>query len=263
MLQHLWSLAIEEQFYLVWPLVLMALGRYTKRRLTPVLFTAVLAAASAIWMAVQFDPFRDPSHLYYGTDAHASALLVGALLALSLTPNERRVGGDAAVLLDCSGLFSLALIAWVMVTQGQYSPFLYHGGFTIIAGLTAVAIAAALYGCPVLTLLLRGRTMRWIGSRSYGIYLWHWPIFLVTRPRSDLPWPTWQIDGVRILATFCLAELSFRFVESPTAAERWFVWVLTCGPKGGHGGPKAGDGGPTGGGDWKRPVWESWPFSCS
>lgn len=57
--------------------------------------------------------------------------------------------------------------------------------------------------------------MRWIGSRSYGIYLWHWPIFLVTRPRSDLPWPTWQIDGVRILATFCLAELSFRFVESP------------------------------------------------
>jgi peptidoglycan/LPS O-acetylase OafA/YrhL/CubicO group peptidase (beta-lactamase class C family) len=233
LLQHLWSLAIEEQFYVVWPLAFAAGMRLLRTRGLLAL-TLLAAIASAVMMALRFDPDIDPSRIYYGTDTRASALLLGAALALVWRPG--RMASEAippagarrylGVMLDGAGLLALGGLLAAYLFVSDRNPLLYRGGFSLVAIATAVVVAATTHPrARLIPWLLERLPLRWIGLRSYGIYLWHWPIFMVTRPGIDLPDSGWQLQLLRFGLAVALAALSYTFVELPIrrgALER--VW---------------------------------------
>ena len=231
LLKHVWSLAVEEQFYLLWPLLIvggLAIWGYRRR-----LFFAIILGiiASTVLMAVLYTPYEDPSRVYYGTDTRAAPLLVGAALAFVWAPWRltRRTGHTAPIVLDLLAAGSLAGLCWFFLNRGEFDPGLYRGGFLVVALLSAVAIASTVHPAGrVAPLILGLAPLRWIGIRSYGIYLWHWPVYMVTRPHLDVPIAGVPLLVMRVAITVGLAELSFRFVEEPIrhgAIGRWMAAV--------------------------------------
>ena len=174
-LLHLWSLAIEEQFYVVWPLVVFGVLFLARGRRLPLMFVAALGAvASAAWMAVLFDPHDDPLRLYYGTDTRAQAFLIGALAVLAArrytSTRARRIVRWASV-----PAFVFVMDAFLFL----HAPgVLYRGGFAAFALVAAIVVVAVTQEGPVTHLLDRA-PLRLIGRVSYGIYLWHWPIIVL------------------------------------------------------------------------------------
>jgi peptidoglycan/LPS O-acetylase OafA/YrhL len=216
-LLHLWSLAIEEQFYLMWPPLLLVLLRRWSARVVALIALAGAVAAAGL-MAALYQPGADPSRVYYGTDTRAAGLLLGAALALIWTPwrDRRRAGSAGAWLLDGAGLVALGLLIGLCVGLNEFQPALYRGGFALAGLATAVAIAAAVTpGARLFPALLEWAPLRWAGVRSYGLYLWHWPVFVLTRPQLDLPFDGPPLLALRLGATVLLAALSYRFVETP------------------------------------------------
>jgi peptidoglycan/LPS O-acetylase OafA/YrhL len=240
LLQHLWSLAVEEQFYLIWPPIL-ALGlcigatRLRRRRvLTVVIFGA---GASAMAMALLYAPGVDPSRIYYGTDTRATGLLCGAALAFLWSPGDkyrpsearhhrlrlpgrsrfrRRWGWTAPLLLDVVGFAALGALVWFCIHLGEFQPFLYSGGFALVGIATTATIMAVVHPHSVIgSRFLGSAPLRWVGVRSYGIYLWHWPVFMVTRPDLDVPIDGLPLLALRLSATVVLADLSYRYIETP------------------------------------------------
>ena len=218
--RNLWSLAVEEQFYLVWPLLLVVVLVRMPRRLRLAL-VGLLAAASAVAMAVLFTP-ADPNRVYYGTDTHAFGLAIGAFLAMLAISWPRRVlewSRAGRRLLGIAGLLALlALVGFALLMPGD-APFVFRGGLVIVAALTAVLIAALLVpGSPLARLLDLG-ALRWVGKRSYGLYLWHWPVFVLVV--SALPsWKRdgasgWTLGGIALAISVVAAALSYRFIEQP------------------------------------------------
>jgi peptidoglycan/LPS O-acetylase OafA/YrhL len=216
LLQHLWSLAVEEQFYLVWPLLLLVGLRRLHPR-TMIGLTGLLAAASVVLMGTLYSSGGDPSRVYYGTDTRAFTLLIGALLAF-LWPGvqrrlaARRVGGATV---DAAGVAALTGILVLFVSVPDYEPWLYRGGFLLMALLGAALVAAVTHPQSRLARGLGAAPLRWIGARSYGIYLWHWPIMQLTRPQVDLSRPGTLLLLLQAAATVGAAALSYRYVEMP------------------------------------------------
>jgi peptidoglycan/LPS O-acetylase OafA/YrhL len=230
-LRHLWSLAVEEQFYLVWPVVLFGLIRLTRNRRLPLaLIVLGGAVASTWWMASLYEPAQDPTRVYYGTDTRASGLLLGAVLAFVWRPSERR--GRRPLGPDLATLTGLGALVFCFLTFKEWERSLYQGGFALVGVLTVVAIAGLVHPAGVIgPALLGNRLMTWIGVRSYGLYLWHWPIFVMTRPEVDLSWTPGPTLALRLAATVVAAELSYRFVEMPIrrgALGRWFQELRTA-----------------------------------
>src|SRR5215210_2284113 len=239
LLQHLWSLAVEEQFYLVWPVVLAVGLSVWASHLRPglVLTVALLgAAASAVAMAVLFAPGVDPSRIYYGTDTRATGLLCGAALAFLWSPTEKLRPADkwalrrsigpgrsrrrwwmaAPLLTDALGVAAVAALIFFCLSLGEYQPFLYQGGLVAVALATAALIAVVAHPRAwVVSRVLGSAPLRWLGVRSYGVYLWHWPVFMLTRPELDVPFGGLPLLALRLGLTFLLADLSYRFVETP------------------------------------------------
>jgi peptidoglycan/LPS O-acetylase OafA/YrhL len=218
LLQHLWSLAIEEQFYLLWPLLFGGLAVVLKRRhglLGRLLLLG--AAASALWMYVQFVPDADPSRVYYGTDTRAAGLLLGAAAAVLWSPwRLRRTEPSASLLLDGVGLLAALGLCGALLKWDAFAPTVYRGGFALVSLLTVVVVAVAVHPSARLVPAMLGLPpLVWIGLRSYGIYLWHWPVFMLTRPRLDVPLTGTALMVFRIGLTVGLAALSYRFVEVP------------------------------------------------
>jgi peptidoglycan/LPS O-acetylase OafA/YrhL len=240
LLQHLWSLAVEEQFYLIWPIVLaVGLGfgatRLKRRRVLAV--ALVGAAASALAMALMYTPGVDPSRVYFGTDTRATGLLCGAALAFLWSPGDkyrpaearhqrlrlpdrgrfrRRWGWTTPLLLDVLSIAALGGLIWFFLHLGEFEPFLYRGGLALVGLMTLAAIMAVVHPyAHVGSYLLGSAPMRWLGVRSYGIYLWHWPVFMVTRPELDVPFGGLPLLALRLGITIVLADLSYRFVETP------------------------------------------------
>lgn len=218
LLLHLWSLAVEEQFYLIWPPVLaFALSRYhggNPRRLVKWILLAVASSAAAA--AVIYSPGADPSRIYYGTDTRVGTILIGAGLAFVWNPGKRtariRVAG---MLRDVAGLGALIALGWIVFKWTEFDPQLYTWGLILVAVLSAVAVAAAAHpGLATRTLLANG-PMRWLGQRSYSIYLWHWPVYMVTRPQIDIALTGLPLLAIRFGLSLLLAALSYRFVEMP------------------------------------------------
>lgn len=227
MLAHLWSLAVEEQFYLIWPavvivIVAVARARRASTRRALILVAGVGALASTAAMAamsmrsgVPID--ADPTRVYFGTDTHAMSVLAGAALAALWQPGRAsgRIAPGGQVVLGALGAATLGVLAWVMVAANEYSPWIYRGGFLGVSLLVALLILVATHPASPIGTMLDLRALRWVGERSYGIYLWHWPIFLVTRPGQDLPWHGWWLDLARIALVLGIAEASYRWVEEP------------------------------------------------
>ncbi len=227
-LLHLWSLAVEEQFYLIWPLALAGLVRLFRRRMRLVLVaTLALAAGSAVLGMALYHPGLDPYRVWYGTDTRAAGILLGAALAIAVPPWRMRatVHRSATFLLNILAVASLAGVMWMFLRVGEFDPFVYHGGFVLLDLLTVALILSLVH--PAATLVSRAMSVAplvWIGRRSYGIYLWHWPIFVITRPGVDVSLGGWQLLGLRLGATLAAAELSYRFVELPVrngSLKRW------------------------------------------
>jgi peptidoglycan/LPS O-acetylase OafA/YrhL len=227
LLQHLWSLAVEEQFYLVWPPVLALMLRYWRRG---VILAVVLAGAatSSLLMALLYNPEADPSRVYYGTDTRATGLLIGAALAFVWSPWRLRSGAGTptsllsrayGALLDLAGLAALAGLAVFFTSLDEFQPFLFQGGFAALALATIAAIGVAVHPLARLVPWLLGLPpMRYVGLRSYSIYLWHWPVFMLTRPHLDVPFDGAPLFVLRMGLTLALAEASYRVIEVPCRA---------------------------------------------
>jgi len=234
MLQHLWSLAVEEQFYLLWPLCLVLLYRWRGRPgvgrvafTVALVSTLLMALGSFIW---NLPAAGDASRLYFGTDTHAMGLLLGAALATVWRPGARpkQVAGPARVVLWAVAAGAVWALFRIFHTVGENSAWLYRGGFLIVSAVTAVIVALACHPAIGFGRLLAIQPMRYIGERSYGLYLYHWPIFVVTRPGIDLPFdglPAWI---VRMGLTFAVAEVSYRYLEVPVRrgalSKTWRRW---------------------------------------
>ena len=244
-LRHTWSLAIEEQWYAIWPLAvfgLLAVRRGSLRTLFVV--TAVLMAASAMLMALLYVPHADPSRVYYGTDARAQSLLVGGLLAMVLsqwqaTPapfplarqtsqrNELR-SVFAHVFLQVAAVAAIAYVAWMWTTTGGDSVFLYRGGFLTLALAVATVIAAAVQPGGPVRRALSLPPLRSLGLISYGVYLWHWPLYLVLTPER-VGWDGYALFALRVGVTVGVAVASYHLLEMPFRRGAFRQWRVSWG----------------------------------
>jgi peptidoglycan/LPS O-acetylase OafA/YrhL len=222
-LGHLWSLGVEEQFYLVWPWLLVLGVRFIKEpssatgvRPRLALITLGLGVASAILMAVLYHPGFDSTRVYDGTDTRAFELLFGAALAM-VWPSRQltsQITIGARRILDGLGVVGLIVIGILIWRTNDYSPFLYQGGMVLLSVATVFVIAAVVHPACRLGPVMGWKPLRWIGVRSYGLYLWMFPIIVLTTPTV-----TAGVEPLRatlqVAASIGVAALSWRFIEEP------------------------------------------------
>jgi peptidoglycan/LPS O-acetylase OafA/YrhL len=239
LLQHLWSLSVEEQFYVVWPILLVALYKVKIGNIAPrvKIFTAsiVLALASTAWMvhlsvSNGFPIPNDPSRVYFGTDTHAMGLLIGCAAAALWRPDRlnERLTPDRAAAMNGLGILSIAGLAYFFLYVSELNEFLYRGGFLVLSILTAILVVVAAHPGLKFGSRLGNPVLKWFGDRSYGIYLWHWPIFVLMRSGIDIQWPEPVAFIAKIAIVLVIADLSYRFVEMPirqgAIGSRLSVW---------------------------------------
>ncbi len=231
LLQHTWSLGVEAQFYLVWPLILLLVLRQFGKRKIPgaALLIAAISGISLFIVSLTVDAASaaQVSHVYFGTDTHSIGLFLGAALAVSWVPQnlEERVNKRAQDFIDGIGVLGFVGLIGTFLFVNESDPTLYKLAFPL----------AGLFGCAILTSIvhpasrfapiLSSKAAVWIGERSYAIYLWHWVVFQVTRPAVDLEGSAWALYALRILIVFALADISLRLVELPIRSglvEYWF-----------------------------------------
>jgi peptidoglycan/LPS O-acetylase OafA/YrhL len=227
-LLHTWSLAIEEQFYIVWPLVVLAIMRFRKsgsaRALQTLLVASVVGAlASAAEMALLFHPAEDPTREYFGTDTHAQCLLVGAALAAGLGLWRRRESRADPTekrhrLVSVGGLLGVGVCAWAW-SQLQYGQtFVFRGGFLLVSvSVAAVILSTVLHPTGIVSRVLSWAPLRYIGRISYGMYLWHFPLDIaLTGSRTGLEGT--PLFLFRTVVTIAVSTVSFYVVERPIRA---------------------------------------------
>lgn len=231
LLQHTWSLGVEAQFYLIWPIVLMLILRYLGKRKIPgaALFIASISGITLLLISFRLDTSQTSqiSHIYFGTDTHSIGLFLGAALAVNWIPQNLKVDVSrrAQDFIDGIGIFGFIGMLATFLFIDETDPTLYKLAFPL----------AGIFGCAIITSivhpasrfapLLSSKILVWIGERSYSIYLWHWVVFQVTRPAVDLEGSMWALSALRVLIVFALADVSLRLVELPIRSglvEYWF-----------------------------------------
>lgn len=226
LLQHLWSLSIEEQFYVIWPLLIIGLYKLPLWRVTPrqkiFVLSLGLALASTAWMTYLsisngFPIPNDPSRVYFGTDTHAMGLLIGCATAALWRSEKlsRHLTPDRATAMNGIGLLCLGGIAYFFIFISELNEWLYRGGFLVLSILTAVLIVIAAHPGLKFGARLGNPVLKWFGDRSYGIYLWHWPVFVLLRSGIDVQWPEPIVFIAKIAIVLAISDLSYRFVELP------------------------------------------------
>ncbi|HEV2790810.1 MAG TPA: acyltransferase family protein [Solirubrobacterales bacterium] len=223
-LDHLWSLSVEEQFYIAWPFLLLIGVKLVHESPLPsgvrprlALLTIAGAIASSILMAVLYSPSFDPSRLYFGTDTRAGGLLFGAALAMVWPSRKlsRRIAPQARNMLDAVGVVGLLIVALMIWRAGELSPFLYRGGFVLLSLATVMVLMPLTHPACRLGTWLGVRPLRWVGVRSYGIYLWQTPVIVLTTPQGVQHDDNLLRSLLQVAAIFAISALSWRFVEEP------------------------------------------------
>ena len=221
LLQHTWSLAVELQFYLVWPIILLTILKYFgKKNIARIaLIIAMVSGTTLFFVSLQLDQSnaQQISHIYFGTDTHSLGLFLGSALAVSWIPQNLSADIEkrAQDVIDGIGVVGLLGLISTFLFIDETNASLYRIAFPL----------AGIFGCLVLISLVHPASrfapiistapFRWIGQRSYGIYIWHWVIFQVTRPSVDLSGQTWALYLARVLLVLALADISLRWVEIP------------------------------------------------
>jgi peptidoglycan/LPS O-acetylase OafA/YrhL len=221
LLQHTWSLAVELQFYLIWPIILLTVLKYFgKKNIARIaLIIAMVSGTTLFFVSLQLDQSnaQQISHIYFGTDTHSLGLFLGSALAVSWIPQNLSADIEkrAQDVIDGIGVVGLLGLISTFLFIDENNASLYRIAFPL----------AGIFGCLVLISLVHPASrfapiistapFRWIGQRSYGIYIWHWVIFQVTRPSVDLSGQTWALYLARVLLVLALADISLRWVEIP------------------------------------------------
>lgn len=231
LLQHTWSLGVEAQFYLLWPLILLlVLKQFGKSKIPgAALFIAAISGIALLILSLEVDAASasQVSHVYFGTDTHSIGLFLGAALAVSWIPQNLKLQVDrrAQDFIDGIGVIGFVGIIATFLFVNENDPTLYKLAFPL-AGLCGCAIITSIvHPASRFAPILSSKVAVWIGERSYSIYLWHWVVFQVTRPKVDLEGSSWSLVALRILIVFALADISLRLVELPIRSglvEYWF-----------------------------------------
>lgn len=226
---HYWSLAVEEQFYLLWPLIFVAIAALGIRSRKMRWFALGGAIVSQLWMLVLHDPNVDPTRVYYGTDTHAFGLLIGAALALWLTSESTDPKADSwpaassleqgrSQLLSVVSIVSLAGLVALLFSVPDTATITYRGGLFAATGFATLVLYAVVRGIGPVSQIFDAPLLRWLGKVSFSLYLWHWPIVILLKEffaQSGLANHTWALGLISLAISLPLAEASYRFVETP------------------------------------------------
>ena len=231
LLQHTWSLAVELQFYLIWPIILLTVLKYFgKKNIARIaLLIAITSGVTLFLVSLQLDQSnaQQVSHIYFGTDTHSLGLFLGSALAVSWIPQnlsadiEKRAQ-DVVDAIGVVGLLGL-IAAFLFIDEANAS--LYRIAFPLAGIFGCLVIISLVHPASRFAPLISSAPFRWIGQRSYGIYIWHWVIFQVTRPSVDLTGQSWALYLARVLLVLALADISLRWVEIPFRqgmVQNWF-----------------------------------------
>ncbi len=231
LLQHTWSLAVEAQFYLLWPLILLIVLKYLGKKLisAAALIIAATSGVALMFVSFQLDAANSSkvSHVYFGTDTHSIGLFLGAALAVSWIPQNfnLQVTRRAQDFIDGIGVFGFIGILATFFLIDETKPTLYKIAFPLVGLFGTAILISIVHPASRFAPLLRNKALLWIGERSYAIYLWHWVIFQLSRPQVDLDGEDWALFTLRILVVLALADISLRLVELPIrsgAVAYWF-----------------------------------------
>ncbi|ANF97064.1 acyltransferase family protein [Paenibacillus bovis] len=214
---HLWSLAIEEQFYILWPLVLLIGIFLAPRRGKLTLLILIGAAVSAAAMAILYEPGSDPSRVYYGTDTRAFAILIGAALAV-LWPSSKlnsHISSPARNVLGTLGVIGIALLLIQIHQTNEYDDALYPTGFIYLSILTAIVIAVLVHPANRLEKIMGCRPLSWIGKRSYSLYIWHYPVIILSSPEVNTEDVSYTRIILQLAVSLVMAAISYKYIEEP------------------------------------------------
>jgi peptidoglycan/LPS O-acetylase OafA/YrhL len=229
LLQHTWSLAVEAQFYLIWPLVLLFILRYFGKKNIPFAALAIAIASGITLFAysIRIDTQESViSHVYFGTDTHSIGLFLGSALAVSWQPQNltREITKRAQDFVDLIGVVGLLGLLSTFLFINENDPTLYRIAFPISALFGCATLISVVHPASRFAPILSTRPLIWIGERSYGIYLWHWIVFQLTRPSIDLVGDDWALYALRVLIVFALADISLRYIEIPVRRGYFELW---------------------------------------
>jgi len=231
LLQHTWSLAVELQFYLIWPIILLTVLKYFgKKNIARIaLLIAITSGVTLFLVSLQLDQSnaQQVSHIYFGTDTHSLGLFLGSALAVSWIPQNLSADIEkrAQDVIDAIGVVGLLglIAAFLFIDEANAS--LYRIAFPLAGVFGCLVIISLVHPASRFAPLISSAPFKWVGQRSYGIYIWHWVIFQVTRPSVDLTGQSWALYLARVLLVLALADISLRWVEIPFRqgmVQNWF-----------------------------------------
>ena len=231
LLQHTWSLAVELQFYLIWPIILLTVLKYFgKKNIARIaLLIAITSGVTLFLVSLQLDQSnaQQVSHIYFGTDTHSLGLFLGSALAVSWIPQNLSADIEkrAQDVIDAIGVVGLLglIAAFLFIDEANAS--LYRIAFPLAGIFGCLVIISLVHPASRFAPLISSAPFKWVGQRSYGIYIWHWVIFQVTRPSVDLTGQSWALYLARVLLVLALADISLRWVEIPFRqgmVQNWF-----------------------------------------
>ena len=231
LLQHTWSLAVELQFYLIWPIILLTILKYFgKKNIARIaLLIAITSGVTLFLVSLQLDQSnaQQVSHIYFGTDTHSLGLFLGSALAVSWIPQNLSADIEkrAQDVIDAIGVIGLLGLITAFLFIDETNASLYRIAFPLAGIFGCLVIISLVHPASRFAPLISSAPFRWIGQRSYGIYIWHWVIFQVTRPSVDLTGQSWALYLARVLLVLALADISLRWVEIPFRqgmVQNWF-----------------------------------------